>query len=64
MNCLEAVSFLSQYGISIKITGGLTSKKPNGMIKSMFSWLFSLFRKSLHALFIDLDGKLVLGISF
>ena len=37
INCLEATSFLSQYGISIKITGGLTSKNPGGMIKSMFS---------------------------
>ena len=35
-NCLEATSFLSQYGISMKITGGLTSKNPRGMIKSMF----------------------------
>ena len=31
INCLEATSFLSQYGISIKTTGGLTSKKPGGM---------------------------------
>ena len=36
INCLEATSFLSQYGISIKITRGLTSKNPGGMIKSMF----------------------------
>ena len=58
INCLEASSFLSQYGISLKITGGLTSKKPGSMIKSMFLWLSSLFRKSLHTLFINLDGKL------
>ena len=58
INCLEATSFLSQYGISVKITGGLTSKKTGGMIKSMFLWLFSLFRKSLHSLFINLDGTL------
>ena len=57
INCLEATSFLSQYGISVKITGGLTSKKPGGMIKSMFLWLFSLFRKPLNTLFINLDGK-------
>ena len=36
INCL-ATLFLSQYGISIKITGGLTSKIPDGMIKSMLS---------------------------
>ena len=58
INWLEATSFLSQHGISIKMAGGLTSKKPGGMIKSMFSWLFSLFRKSLHTPFINLDGKL------
>ena len=58
-NCLEATSFLSQYGISVKITGGLKSKKPGGMIKSIFWRLFSLFRKSLHTLFINIDGKLV-----
>ena len=57
ISCLEATSFLSQYGISIKITKGLTSKKPGGMINSIFSWLFSLFRKSLHTLFENVDGK-------
>ena len=35
INCLEATSFLSQYGTSIKITGSLTSKEPGGMIKSI-----------------------------
>ena len=57
INCLESTSFLSQYGVSTKITGGLTSKKSGGMIKSMLSWLFSLFRKSWHTLLINLDGK-------
>ena len=37
IKCLEATSLLSRYGISIKITGSLTSKKPGGMIKSMLS---------------------------
>ena len=36
INSLEATLFLSQYGISIKINGGLTSKRPGGMIKSMY----------------------------
>ena len=60
-------TYFLEYGISIKRTGGLTSKKYGGIIKSMFLWLFSLFRKSLHTLFINLDGKLAarkfLGIS-
>ena len=64
INCLH---ISMEYGISIKRTGGLTSKKHGGIIKSMFLWLFSLFRKSLHTLFINLDEKLAarnfLGIS-
>ena len=57
INCFEATPFLSQYRTSIKITGSLTSKKPGGVIKSIILWSFSLFRKSLHALSLNFDGK-------
>ena len=58
INCLETTSVLLQYGILIKITGSLNWKKSGYTIKSMFSGLFSLFRKSLHTLSIKPDGKL------
>ena len=36
INCLQATSCLSQCGIGIKITLGLTTKKPDGMVKSIY----------------------------